>query len=256
VFGSGVLIALIYIAGTVAVLGLLNDAAVDPKSGVFQAITAASAALKIGAIGIIAALLVMIGNAGGVGSTVTGISRVPFMVGIDRYLPAAFGRIHPRWKTPHISILVQAIISGAILLLSQINETAVSAYQILVDATVILYFIPFLYMYAAAIKLAYRPERDRTPGAVLIPGGKIGVWISGGLGFLVVLLGIVLSFIPPGEAENKLVFEVKLISGTALAVLVGLVLYSRGARARTRGKETCAEKNLRSPAEKNMGGRT
>ena len=213
---------------------LLNDAAVDPKSGVFQAITAASAVLKIGAMGVIAALLVTVGNAGGVGSTVAGIARVPFVVGIDRYLPAAFGKIHPRWKTPYVSILVQAVISGAILLLSQINETTVSAYQILVDAAVILYFIPFLYMYAAAIKLAYRPDRRTTPEAVLIPGGKLGVWIAGGLGFLVTLLGIVLSFIPPGETENKLLFEVKLVSGTAIAVLIGLILYWRGARQKAK----------------------
>jgi amino acid transporter len=234
IFGSGVLIALIYIAGTVAVLVLLNDSAVDPKSGVFQAITAASAILRIGALGVIAALLVTVGNAGGVGSTVTGIARVPFTVGVDRYLPAAFGKVHPRWRTPYVSILVQAIISGAILLLSQINETTVSAYQILVAATVILYFIPFLYMYAAAIKLAYRPDRESTPGAILIPGGKIGVWITSGLGFAVVLLGIVLSFVPPGETENKFLFALKLIVGTGFAVLLGLVLYARGAREKSR----------------------
>jgi amino acid transporter len=240
IFGSGVLIALIYIAGTVAVLVLLNDAAVRPDSGVFQAITAASAILKIGAIGIIAALLVTVGNAGGVGSTVTGIARVPFMVGVDRYLPSAFGKVHPRWQTPYISILVQAIISGAILLVSQINDTTFGAYQFLVAATVILYFIPFLYMYAAAIKLAYRPERENTPGAILIPGGKLGVWVTSGLGFLVVLLGIVLSFIPPGETENKLLFGVKLMVGTGFAVLLGLVLYARGARTRSRERESVA----------------
>ena len=160
--------------------------------------------LKIGAFGVIAALLVTVGNAGGVGTTVAGIARVPFVVGVDRYLPAAFGKIHPRWQTPYVSILVQAVISGAILLLSQINETAIGAYQKLVDAAVILYFIPFLYMYAAAIKLAYRPDRERTPGAVLIPGGKDRRVDRRGLGFLVVLLGIVLSLIPPGETQNKL----------------------------------------------------
>jgi preprotein translocase subunit Sss1 len=92
-------------------------------------------------------------------------------------------------------------------------------------------------MYAAVIKLAYRPDRENTPGAVLIPGGKAGVWIAGGLGFLVVLLGIALSFIPPGETENKLLFEVKLVSGTAFAVLLGLALYSRGARTRARERQ-------------------
>ncbi|MGB0035820.1 MAG: APC family permease, partial [Candidatus Acidiferrales bacterium] len=123
ILGSGIVIAVIYIAGTVAVLSLMSSVNVDPKSGVFQALTIASGILKIGALGIIAALLVTVGNAGGVGSTVAGIARVPFAVGVDRYLPEAFGRVHPRWQTPHISILVQAGISGAILLLSQISET-------------------------------------------------------------------------------------------------------------------------------------
>jgi glutamate:GABA antiporter len=185
-------------------------------------------------------LLVTAGNAGGVGSTVAGIARVPFAVGVDRYLPAAFGRIHPRWKTPYVSILVQAVISGAILLLSQVSDTAIGAYQKLVDAAVILYFVPFLYMYAAAIKLAYRADRAKSPAAVLIPGGKIGVWIAGGLGFLVVLLGIVLSFVPPGDTVNKTLFEAELAGGTAFAILLGLVLYWRGARQKGRDRSTAS----------------
>ena len=233
VIGSGVLIAAIYIFGTVAVLALVPDAQVDAKSGVFQAITLGSTALRIGFVGVLAAMLVSVGNAGGVGSTVAGIARVPFVVGIDRYLPEAFGKIHPRWKTPHISILVQAVVSGAILLFSQINETMRGAYQFLVDAAIILYFIPFLYMYAAAIKLAGRKDRWENPQAVLIPGGKAGVWIAGGLGFLVVLGGIAVSLVPPGDSSDKLGFELKLVGGTLAAIVLGLVLYFRGAREKS-----------------------
>ena len=131
VFGAGALIALMYIAGTFAILTLVPAGSLDPQSGVFHAITVGSVALKVGLLGVLAAMLVTVGNAGGVGSTVAGIARVPFVVGIDRYLPAAFGKIHPKWKTPWVSILVQAGISGAILLGSQINETTQGAYQIL-----------------------------------------------------------------------------------------------------------------------------
>ena len=233
IFGSGIVIAVIYIAGTIALLSLMSSVNVDPKSGVFQALTIASATLKISALGIIAAMLVTVGNAGGVGSTVAGISRVPFAVGVDRYLPRAFAKVHPRWETPYVSILVQAGISGAILLLSQISETTVSAYQILVDATNILYFIPFLYMYAAVIKLAYRPDRA-TSTAALIPGGKPGVWLAGGMGFIIVLASILLSVIPPGETANKLLFEVKLIGGTGFSLLLGVMLFVRGARTKAR----------------------
>jgi amino acid transporter len=241
VLSSGALIAAIYILGTFAVLALVPSGDVDPKSGVFQAITLGSTALRIGFVGVLAAMLVSVGNAGGVGSTVAGIARVPFVVGIDKYLPAAFGKIHPKWKTPYVSILVQATISGIVLLLSQVKEeTMRGAYQILVDAAIILYFIPFLYMYAAAIKLAGRKDRRENPHAVLIPGGKLGVWIAGGLGFVVVLCGIAFSLIPPGEEVNKVLFEEKLIGGTAAAVLFGLMLYWRGARTKVRESEAGA----------------
>jgi len=234
VLSAGVLTALIYIAGTFAVLSMLPAEQVDPKSGVFQAITQGSLLLRVGFFGVLAAALVSVGNAGGVGSTVAGIARVPFVVGIDRYLPAAFGKIHPRWKTPYISILVQAAISGAVLLLSQINETTISAYQSLVDVTIILYFIPFLYMYAAAIKLASRKDRTENPHAVLIPGGRLGVYFASGIAFAVTLACIFFSVIPPGETTNKFFFEVKLLITAMGAIALGLSLYWRGARSKVR----------------------
>jgi amino acid transporter len=240
IFASGALIAVIYIVGTLAVLSLLPAAEVDTKSGVFEAITAGSTILKIGFVGVLAALLVSVGNAGGVGSTVAGVSRVPFVAGLDRYLPAAFGKIHPKWKTPYVAILVQAVISGVILLVTQINETANSAYQILVDATTIVYFISLMYMYAAAIRLAYRKDRTTTPGAVLIPGGVIGVWIASLLGIFVVLGGIALSFIPPAESANKALFVAKLVIGTVASVLLGFAVYYRGARAKARDAKLSA----------------
>jgi amino acid transporter len=204
-------------------------------SGVFHAITVGSIALKVGFFGILAAVLVTVGNAGGVGSTVAGIARVPFVVGIDRYLPAAFGKIHPRWKTPYVSMTVQAVVSGAILLVGQFKNPRIQdVYQFLVDAAIVLYFIPFLYMFAAAIKLYGRPDRMANKRAVLIPGGKPGVWILSVVGFLIVLVGIVVSLVPPGETTNKLGFEARLVGGTVAAVALGLILYFRGARAKGR----------------------
>src|SRR5258707_6104407 len=232
VLSAGALIAAIYIVGTFAVLSLIPDVQVDPKSGVFQAITMGSTVLRIGFVGVLAALLASVGNAGGVGSTVAGIARVPFVVGIDRYLPQAFGKIHPRWRTPYVSIIVQAILSALVLLLSQINETTRGAYQVVIDITIILYFIPFLYMFAAAIKLANRPDRNTNPHAVLVPGGKIGVWIACGLASAVTLLSIIVSVFPPGDSSNRSLFLVKVIGTTIAAIALGLILYYRGARTK------------------------
>jgi len=228
IYASAALIALIYIAGTMAVLVIQPAAGTDTRSGVFQGISGGAALLGIAWFGVVAALLVTVGNAGGVGATVAGVARVPFVAGIDQYLPAFFGKIHPKWKTPYIAILIQAGLSGVILVLSQYKASWQDAYQLLVDAAIILYFIPFLYMYASVIKLAYRPDRAQHQG-ILVPGGKVGVWIAGLLGFSVTLLSIIFAMIPP-ETESKWVFEGKLLGATAVTIAIGLALYWRGAR--------------------------
>jgi amino acid transporter len=231
--GSAISIVLIYVSATMALLAILPASMVDPKSGVFQALTAGSTTLHIAFYGIFAAILVVFGNAGGVGATVAGVARIPFVVGIDRYMPAAFGWIHPKWKTPWISMLVQAGISIVILLATQWKSTANNAYYFLVDATNILYFIPFVYIYAAVIRLAYIGNRQGNNDAVLIPGGKIGVWIAGSVAMVVTILAIAFSFIPsPGE--TKWIFELKLVLGTIGFIGIGLILYYRGWSAKRR----------------------
>jgi hypothetical protein len=87
-------------------------------------------------------------------------------------------------------------------------------------------------MFAAVIQLARRKDRNENPHAILVPGGMAGVWICGGLGLVVVLIGIVVSLVPPGDSANKLGFELKLLAGTGFSVLLGLILYWRGARAK------------------------
>jgi hypothetical protein len=60
------------------------------------------------------------------------------------------------------------------------------------------------------------------------------VWAVSGVGFLVVLVGIFVSLVPPGESANKLGFEMKLVGGTVATIVIGLALYWRGARAKAR----------------------
>jgi len=90
-----------------------------------------------------------------------------------------------------------------------------------------------LYMFAAAIKLYGRRERLENKDAVLIPGGKAGVWIISTLGFLIVLIGIIVSLVPPGDAVDKLGFELRLVGGTSAAIALGLSLYWRGVRQKS-----------------------
>jgi len=92
---------------------------VSPTSGVFHAITVGAIALKIGFVGILAAILVTVGNAGGVGSTVAGIARVPFRRGdLTAICRRPSGKFIRAGRRRMFRSLWQAVVSGAILLLS------------------------------------------------------------------------------------------------------------------------------------------
>src|SRR2546423_10882962 len=105
IYGAAALIAAIYVIATVALLVILPAESVDVRNGVFQGISGGSAILGIAWFGIVAALLVTVGNAGGVGAPGAGGARLPFVAGIGHYVPAFFSKIHPRWKAPYISFL-------------------------------------------------------------------------------------------------------------------------------------------------------
>ncbi|MGZ4897033.1 MAG: hypothetical protein ACXV9O_11380, partial [Candidatus Angelobacter sp.] len=70
--------------------------------------------------------------------------------------------------------------------------------------------------------------------AVLVPGGKAGVWIAGSLGFIITLGSMILAVIPPGGVANKAIFELKIIGTTMVCIAIGLLLYWRGARNKAR----------------------
>ncbi len=183
----------------------------------------------------IAAIFVLFGNAGGVGSTVAGVARIPFVVGIDHYMPAAFGKIHPKWKTPWVSMLVQAGISCVILLVTQVNETANSAYLHSCRRRHDPLFHPVpLYLRGGHQALQSPGTAKTNTKAALIPGGKFGVWLwPSGIRGGDRRRSCCRSSRPP-KRTHKWIFETKLIAGTAGGVLLGLVLYIRGARAKAR----------------------
>src|SRR5207248_1163706 len=92
----------------------------------------------------LAAALYTVGNLGGLGAWLIGPARVAFVIGLDRYFPPAFGRIHPRWRTPYVAILAQAVIASVFLLLSVLGKgsTVEHVYLVLLDTQLLIYFIP------------------------------------------------------------------------------------------------------------------
>ena len=232
---SAITIAAVYVLGTVSLLWALRPADVSIIAGVNQAIAAAGARHGMAWIGPPIALLMTVAGLGGMGAWLIGTARLLFVGGLDRYLPPAFGTLHPRWKTPYVAILVQAGLSALFILASAAGATIREAYLILVDATLITYFIPYLYMFAAAIRL--RREIARAPDGIPVPGGNPGSWIANGLGFTTTLLAIGLALVPPAGTENKIGFFAKVFVGSFGFLAVGWALYVLAERRRLRAGE-------------------
>ena len=211
---SGFLGAGFYMAGTAAMLVLLAPDRISPMTGLAQAGDLAGARLGASWLSPLFALLITLGVIGQLTTYIAGNTRLPFAIGLDHYLPAAFAKLHPRWHTPHVSILTQAILSTLFLLLTELGENLRAAYQILVDMTVIVSFVPFVYIFGSGL--------------------RFGPKVAAASGLLVSLLAIALSLVPPPEVAGVLIFELKLVGGCLVFGLLGRWVFttSRGAKAR------------------------
>jgi amino acid transporter len=168
------------------------------------------------------ALLVVLSAIGQVAGNLSSTARLPFAVGVDRYLPAAFGSIHPRFRTPWVAIGVYGLAGMIVALLSQAGTTVRGAYDVMVSMSVISLFIPYLFLFGAMIRLQSRPA---APGVRRVPGGKPVAIALASIGLLSTAITIVLSVIPSAEETNKPLAIGKVLGATAVLLGLGVALF-------------------------------
>ena len=200
---AALIVAVIYIAGTAALMIALPPGTIDTINGVPQAAWPWAMAVHIPAFGTITALLIAIASVGGLGAWIAGTARLPFVFGLDRYLPPAMGRLHPTFETPHIALIVQGVIVTIILAGALSGSAIHDAFLILLDMTIILSLAPLLYIFASLPVLRWR-ARGNNEGVMLIPGGLVSCTLVAALGFATTLLAITVSMIPPAGTDATL----------------------------------------------------
>jgi amino acid transporter len=225
-----VAIAILYIAGTAALFVALPAQQINAISGIPQALSAVAVRAGVPMFGVIAAALVTLSLIGSLGAWITGTARLPFLFGLERYLPRALGAVHPVSGSPYVALLTQGVLA-TIVLVAAISGSAVhEAYLMLIDMTAILSLLPLLYMFAALPVLRRRAQGEKNEDVTLIPGGLFASWLVGGTGFVVTLLAVFLAMVPPADSTNAALFATKVIGGCALLIAAGLVFYVRGRR--------------------------
>jgi len=179
----------------------------------------------------VVALLVALACLGGAGAYLSSTARLPFVAGIDHYLPAVFGRIHPRWNTPYVAVLAYGLTGMLFAFLGQAATSVKGAYDVLVSMSVITYFIPYVFLFLAALKLAREPAG---PEVIRFPGGRRVSLALASVGLFSTIVTIGLSVVPESDEPNKPLAVFKTVGMTAILIAAGVVTYALGKRRQRR----------------------
>jgi glutamate:GABA antiporter len=214
------------VAVTVAVLLAMPAKEIGAVQGIMQA--AGRMAGTAGVAWIVAplALVLTVAIAGTTSAWVAGSARIPFVAGLDQYLPSVLARLHPRFATPYVALILQGVVSCAVLAMGFVGSTVQEGYRVLLLLAIVVQLIPFLYMFGALLRLAIQADftRVRYSRGTLVAAGTTGIVITA--------LGGVVAFVPPADGELAWMFEAKMVGGTLLLLALGAGLFYRSARAR------------------------
>jgi glutamate:GABA antiporter len=214
IFIAGAVTTLVYIAGSASVLVAVPVSSLKELSGITDAVKLVGERVGLTGLGALTGGLLVLNALANTASWTAGAARVPFAAGVDAAMPAAFARLHPRYRTPHVALIVQSVAASAIFLASVFftvagRSTSIQeAYDILVNLTILIYFVPYLYLFAAQVRLL--PGAPRWPAV---------------LGFAATAISLALTFVPP-PGSNALTFEVNLLVQAAVMLSIGLAFYA------------------------------
>ena len=216
---GGVLSGLLYICATLTLLVGVGKQDISVLQGIVQAVSHMAARVGVGWIAAPFAFLLSLSIAGIGSAWLGGSARIPFVAGLDSYLPSWLGKVHPKYATPHAALIVHAAVSLILVVLnftltgSGVQET----FQKLLSLAVVLQLIPFLYMFAALLKIAaarsFRKEQY----------GRTTLILSGLSGFVTTTLAIALAFFPAQQISSIFAYELWMFGGTLL--FVGLAAF-------------------------------
>jgi amino acid transporter len=207
---GGVLSGVLYIGATLTLLVAVSKDSISVLQGIVQAVSHMAGRAGVGWIVAPFAFLLSLSIAGIGSAWLGGSARIPFVAGLDSYMPSWLGKVHPKYATPYAALIVHATVS---LILVVINFTFTGAgvqetFQKLLSLAVVLQLIPFLYMFGALLRIAMDEsfERGRYSKATLIATGLSG--------FLTTSLGIALAFFPAQQISSIFSYEVWMFGGT------------------------------------------
>ncbi|WP_082701259.1 APC family permease [Novosphingobium sp. FSW06-99] len=225
---AGMVVLPVYLLGTIAVLVIMPAHAVNPLQGLVQAGSIAAQHIGMGWLAWVVALLITVGNLGAASGYLSGCARLPFAVGIDHMLPPVFAKVHPRWGTPWVALLLQGGLGALFCVLGQAGTGVQGAYEVLVSMGIIAAFLPFAGVFLAVLRI--NGSASAAIGVTRLPGGRttsIGLAL---VGLITTLVALVLAALPAADEANKPLALAKIVVLTAILLGAGAAVYRAGRR--------------------------
>src|SRR5208283_3465725 len=223
---GGLLSGFLYIGATLTLLVAVDKGSISVLQGIVQAVS--HMAGRVGVAWIIApfAFLLSVSIAGIGSAWLGGSARIPFVAGLDSYMPEWLGKIHPKYATPYAALIVHASVSLILVIVNFVATGGVQeSFQKLLSLAVVLQLIPFLYMFGALLKIAFDPSFVRGHY------GKTTLILAGTSGLLTTTLGIALVFFPAQQITSLLSYEIWMFGGTlGFIALAAFFFYIYGSR--------------------------
>ena len=206
---GGILSGLLYIGATLTLLVAVGKNDISVLQGIVQAVSHMAA--RVGLLWIVAPFALMLSlSIAGIGSAwMGGSARIPFVAGLDSYMPSWLGKVHPKYATPYAALIVQAAVSLVLVVINFLASGGVQeAFQTMLSLAVVLQLVPFLYVFAALLRFALTesPSKGRY--------GKTTLAVAGASGLLTTILGIVLAFFPSKQISSIWWYEAKMFGIT------------------------------------------
>jgi amino acid transporter len=106
------------------------------------------------------------------------------------------------------------------------GQTSVQeAYDIMVNLTILVYFVPYLYVFASFLALRKERSSSGDESRIQVPGGRGTMWAVAGVGLTATAISIALVMVPPVGTENSVNYEVNVIGQAALLLAIGMALF-------------------------------
>lgn len=210
---GGVLSGVLYIGATLTLLIAVSKNDISVLQGIVQAVSHMAGRVGVQWIVVPFAFMLSLSIAGIGSAWMGGSARIPFVAGLDSYMPSWLGKVHPRYATPHAALIVQAIVSLILVVINFLASGGVQeAFQTMLSLAVVLQLIPFLYVFGALLRFAFTEQT--TKGRY----GRPMLVFAGGSGLVTTILGIVLAFFPAKQISSIWWYEAKMF-GITLAFL-------------------------------------